>query len=74
MNWAIRRMTAADIDMVLALEEKTPEAPHWKRLEYERCLVSDSASVMRAAFVADAGGEHDDAECLPVQTHAVRIT
>jgi [ribosomal protein S18]-alanine N-acetyltransferase len=57
MNWAIRRMTAADIDMVLALEEKTPEAPHWKRLEYERCLVSDSASVMRAAFVADAGGE-----------------
>jgi ribosomal-protein-alanine acetyltransferase len=58
MSWAIRRMAAADIDAVLALEEKTPEAPHWNRLEYERCLVaSDPGSVVRAAFVADADGE-----------------
>jgi ribosomal-protein-alanine N-acetyltransferase len=57
MSWVIRRMAAADIDAVLALEEKTPEAPHWKRLEYERCMGSDSESVVRAAFVADADGE-----------------
>lgn len=58
MSWVIRRMATADIDAVLALEEKTPEAPHWNRLEYERCLgSSDSGSVVRAAFVADAVGE-----------------
>jgi [ribosomal protein S18]-alanine N-acetyltransferase len=58
MSWAIRRMAAADIYAVLALEERTPEAPHWNRLEYERCLgSSDSGSLVRAAFVADADGE-----------------
>jgi ribosomal-protein-alanine N-acetyltransferase len=57
MSWVIRRMAAADIDAVLALEQKTPEAPHWNRLEYERCLASDFGSVVRAAFVANANGE-----------------
>jgi ribosomal-protein-alanine N-acetyltransferase len=58
MSWVIRRMAVADIDAVLALEQKIPEAPHWNRLEYERCLASsDSGSFMRAAFVADAGEE-----------------
>lgn len=58
MSWVIRRIAAADIDAVLALEEKTPEAPHWNRREYERCLASsDSGSVMGAAFVANAAGE-----------------
>lgn len=58
MSWVIRRMTAADIDAVLALEQKTPEAPHWKRLEYERCMgSSDFGSLVRAAFVADANGK-----------------
>jgi [ribosomal protein S18]-alanine N-acetyltransferase len=57
MSWVIRRMEAADIDAVLALEQGTPEAPHWNRLEYERCLrSSDPGSVMRAAFVANADG------------------
>jgi ribosomal-protein-alanine N-acetyltransferase len=58
MSWVIRQMAAADIDAVLALEQKTPEAPHWNRLEYECCLASaDPGSVVRAAFVAEAGGE-----------------
>ena len=58
MSWVIRRMAAADIDAVLALEEEIPEAPHWKRREYELCLASsDSGGVVRAAFVADGGGE-----------------
>jgi [ribosomal protein S18]-alanine N-acetyltransferase len=57
MSWVIRRMAAADIDAVLALEEKTPEAPHWNRLEYERCVASpDSGGFLRSAFVANADG------------------
>lgn len=58
MKWVIRQMAAADIDAVLVLEGKTPEAPHWKRLEYERCLgASDYGNFARAAFVADDGGK-----------------
>ncbi|QNI32643.1 ribosomal protein S18-alanine N-acetyltransferase [Alloacidobacterium dinghuense] len=57
MSWIIRRMTANDIDGVLALEQSIPEAPHWSRIDYEPCAVADeSAPLQRAGFVAEDGG------------------
>jgi ribosomal-protein-alanine acetyltransferase len=54
MSWAIRRIVAGDLDAVLALEQKIPEAPHWNRQEYEPCLISDeTASLRRVGFVAE---------------------
>ncbi len=57
MTWAVRRMVAGDIDAVLALAQKIPEAPHWNRLEYERCLTgNESAPLVRVGFVAEEAG------------------
>jgi [ribosomal protein S18]-alanine N-acetyltransferase len=52
----IRAMGAEDLDLVLSLERRTPEAPHWDRTAYERCLVP-AASEMRSAWVAEDAGE-----------------
>jgi ribosomal-protein-alanine N-acetyltransferase len=46
MTYFVRRMGSGDIDGVLALERAVPEAPHWKRADYEG----------RTGFVADSGG------------------
>jgi len=57
MSWIIRRMAANDIDRVLALEQTIPEAPHWNRVAYERCAMTDESSpLQRAGFVAEAEG------------------
>jgi ribosomal-protein-alanine N-acetyltransferase len=57
MSWIVRRMTACDIDAVLTLAETTPEAPHWSRQNYERCIaVDESGPLLRAGFVAEAEG------------------
>ena len=48
---AIRAMALQDLDEVLALECRTPEAPHWERSIYER-LLSDTSGVRHGAFVA----------------------
>ncbi|MGC1298525.1 MAG: ribosomal protein S18-alanine N-acetyltransferase [Alloacidobacterium sp.] len=54
MTWIIRRMAARDIDGVLALEQTFPEAPHWNRADYERCIAADETGpLLRAAFVAE---------------------
>jgi [ribosomal protein S18]-alanine N-acetyltransferase len=54
MSRLIRRMIATDMDAVLSLEQQTPEAPHWKREDYEDCLSPEAASLQRAAFVAES--------------------
>jgi ribosomal-protein-alanine N-acetyltransferase len=57
MSWVIRRLGIGDIDAVRALEQKIPEAPHWNRQDYERCIASDEgASPLRAGFVAEVDG------------------
>ena len=49
-------MAASDIDAVLALEQQIPEAPHWRREDYEQSLITDpKAALKRAAFVAESG-------------------
>jgi ribosomal-protein-alanine N-acetyltransferase len=35
MTFSIRSMEVCDIDAVLSLERKIPEAPHWNRADYE---------------------------------------
>jgi ribosomal-protein-alanine N-acetyltransferase len=61
----IRTMVAADLDAVLALEQSTPEAPHWARADYERFLDldvppdggADSPSALRrVGLVAELNG------------------
>jgi ribosomal-protein-alanine N-acetyltransferase len=57
MTMSIRPMAKGDIEAVLALAEQTPEAPHWDRREYERCVALNEAdSLQRAGFVAEAEG------------------
>jgi len=53
MSWIIRRMTGNDIDSVLALEQIIPEAPHWKRTDYESSTkLDENETPLRAGFVA----------------------
>jgi [ribosomal protein S18]-alanine N-acetyltransferase len=53
---AIRAMTAEDLDGVLKLEMRTPEAPHWVRSTYEHLLLNpDTSAVRHAAWVAMDG-------------------
>jgi [ribosomal protein S18]-alanine N-acetyltransferase len=53
---AIRAMTVEDLDGVLKLEMRTPEAPHWDRSTYERFLLTpDTSAVRHAAWVATDG-------------------
>lgn len=57
MIWIIRHMAAADIASVLALEQQTPEAPHWRLDDYERRIGDDSAGpLQRTGFVAESEG------------------
>lgn len=51
----IRRFEACDLDAVFALEQATPEAPHWGRGEYERLLSADGTE--RSCVVAEVQGE-----------------
>lgn len=53
---AIRRMTGADLDAVLATAASSPEAPNWKPSGYHAYLAPNPhPPLLRAAFVADAG-------------------
>ena len=57
MSWTIRRMAAGDIDAVVAFAKQIPEAPHWNREEYGRCVVlEESGPLLRAGFVAETKG------------------
>ncbi len=52
----IRAMAVEDIDRILSLEARTPEAPHWDRAAFERFLVEpDTEDVRYAALVATHG-------------------
>src|ERR1700761_4550315 len=58
MNWTIRRMCPGDIDTVMALAEKIPEAPRWKRGAYELGVaVDESGLIRRAGFIAASEGD-----------------
>jgi ribosomal-protein-alanine N-acetyltransferase len=48
----VRAMTAADIEAVMAMERKTPSAPHWGMSAYQACV--DGAEAAPPA--AEAGG------------------
>jgi|SRR5271156_787343 len=54
---AIRAMTVDDVDAVTSLEARTPEAPHWDRMAYERFLAPGTSNMRSAAWVADDGLE-----------------
>ena len=55
MSWIVRRMSAGDVDAVLALAEQIPEVQRWNREEYERCVALDeSGPLWRAGFIAEA--------------------
>jgi ribosomal-protein-alanine N-acetyltransferase len=53
----IRLMSVQDLDQVLAMEQSTPEAPHWDRAAYANLLLTDTRSVRYGAFVAMNGSE-----------------
>lgn len=50
----IRAMTPQDIDAVLEVAASLPEAPHWTREAYERCIGPDTKP-RRVAWVAEVG-------------------
>ena len=54
---AIRAMTAEDIDAVMKLEARTPEAPHWEHVAYQRLFSPGTEKVQCAAWVAMGDGE-----------------
>jgi [ribosomal protein S18]-alanine N-acetyltransferase len=54
---AIRTLIASDVDAVLKLEARTPEAPHWNRVDYERILASHDEKASRAAWIAAEGSD-----------------
>src|ERR1700759_3485417 len=56
MTCVLRRLYANDIDGVMALAAQVPEAPQWKREEYERCAGEESATLRRIGFVAENQG------------------
>jgi [ribosomal protein S18]-alanine N-acetyltransferase len=56
MNYRVRPMQANDLDMVLDLERKIPEAPHWSREDYERSITSLETGLPRVGFVAGKDG------------------
>lgn len=53
----IRAMTAGDVDPVMRLEARTPEAPHWDRKAYEQFLTRDTKDIYSGAWVAEDGSE-----------------
>lgn len=54
MNYRIRRLQANDLDAILALGRRIPEAPHWSRGDYERCAETyDEARLRRTCFIAE---------------------
>jgi [ribosomal protein S18]-alanine N-acetyltransferase len=55
----IRKMRAADVDAVFALERVTAEAPHWASSEYESIFSDqpEGASLARVALISELGGK-----------------
>lgn len=53
MNWQARHLAIDDIDAVLALTEEIPEAPHWKRSEYQSCVTQSDSPLLRIGFVVE---------------------
>ncbi len=51
--FVIRRMTASDLDRVLALAESLPQAPHWPQSAYSNAIDPESTP-HRIALVIDA--------------------
>jgi len=57
---AIRAATVDEIDRVLSLAARVPEAPQWDRTAYERFLSPDTnirSNIRSAAWLADDGQE-----------------
>jgi ribosomal-protein-alanine N-acetyltransferase len=51
----VRRMTQADLDQVIAIEQRLAQAPHWPRSAYETAL-DPEATLSRIALVAEETG------------------
>jgi len=51
----IRRLTAADVDSVLAIQEASPEAARWSRQAYETALADAARTGCLIATAEDAG-------------------
>lgn len=52
---AVRHMTTADLDRVVEISQRLPEAPHWPRSAYHAALIPHAA-VLRIALVAEQTG------------------
>jgi ribosomal-protein-alanine N-acetyltransferase len=61
---AIRRMTAADLDRVLAIAESLPGAPHWPQSAYMRAI--DPKSTPRRIALVAAGPQPGSAQGFAV--------
>ena len=48
----VRSMTAEDVERVLAIADRLPQAPHWPALAYQTAL--DPAALPRVALVAES--------------------
>jgi ribosomal-protein-alanine N-acetyltransferase len=55
IEFVIRRMTASDLDRVLALAESLPKAPHWPQSAYSDAI--DSESTPRRIALVAAGAQ-----------------
>lgn len=53
---SIRAAVAEDVDGVVALEWKVPEAPHWSEAEYRSILEDGHHGVKRCLLVAEEHG------------------
>jgi ribosomal-protein-alanine N-acetyltransferase len=54
MTMVIQRLAFAHIDSILELQQKTPEAPHWKRRVYEDTVQSETSGFGFVAIEGDS--------------------
>ena len=57
IEFVIRRMTASDLDRVLAIAQDLPQAPHWPQSAYLKAI--DSESTPRRIALVVAGSQPD---------------
>jgi ribosomal-protein-alanine N-acetyltransferase len=77
IEFVIRRMTASDLDRVLAIAQDLPQAPHWPQSAYLKAI--DSESTPRRIALVVAGSQPDSvfgfaiASLLPPQAELETI-